>query len=111
MANIVSTNNAVVAFADKNGIYGNNLILYHGLGLYTLYAHCSAFKVQKGDMVTSKEVVANTGKSGLALGDHLHFGILVQGVEVRPEEWMDAKWMKDNIFDILNNSKKMINKM
>jgi murein DD-endopeptidase MepM/ murein hydrolase activator NlpD len=39
--------------------------------------------------------------TGLALGDHLHFGILVQGIEVRPVEWFDRKWIKkfiDNVF-------------
>jgi hypothetical protein len=34
--------------------------------------------------------------------------VLIQGVEVRPEEWMDRKWMKDNIYDILNSAKKAI---
>jgi len=46
----------------------------------------------------------------LALGDHLHFGILVQGVEVRPEEWMDKGWMRDNIYEVIKSAKKMIDK-
>ena len=48
--------------------------------------------------------------TGLALGDHLHFGMIVQGVEVRPEEWMDKNWMKDNIFDIISSAKKIIDR-
>ncbi len=109
-AKIKTQNSGLVVFADPNGIYGNNLIIYHGLGLYTLYGHCSNFLVNKGDRVKAGQVIANTGSTGLALGDHLHFGVLVQGVEVRPEEWMDRSWMKTNVFNILKTSKKMINR-
>jgi len=109
-AKIKTQNSGVVVFADPNGIYGNNLIIYHGLGLYTLYGHCSNFLVNKGDKVKAGQVIANTGSTGLALGDHLHFGVLVQGVEVRPEEWMDKSWMKTNVFNILKTSRKMINR-
>ena len=109
-AKIRTQNSGVVVFADPNGIYGNNLIIYHGLGLYTLYGHCSNFLVNKGDQVKAGQVIANTGSTGLALGDHLHFGVLVQGVEVRPEEWMDRSWMKTNVFNIIKTSKKMINR-
>ncbi len=109
-AKIRTKNKGVVVFADPNGIYGNNLIIYHGLGLYTLYGHCSNFLVNKGDLVKAGQVIANTGSTGLALGDHLHFGVLVQGIEVRPAEWMDKSWMKKNIFDIIKTSKKMIDR-
>ena len=85
-ADITSNNLSRVAYADFNGIYGKMPILYHGLGLYSLYAHCSEINFNVNDIVEPNMVVAKTGKSGLALGDHLHFGILVQGVEVRPEE-------------------------
>ena len=109
-AKIRIKNSGTVVFADPNGIYGNNLIIYHGLGLYTLYGHCSNFLVNKGDSVKAGQVIANTGSTGLALGDHLHFGVLVQGVEVRPEEWMDRSWMKTNVFNIIKTSKKIISK-
>ena len=59
-------------------------------------------------MVKPGDIIANTGKSGLAFGDHLHFGILVQGVEVRPEEWMDKKWLNDNIYEIIKSAKKVM---
>jgi murein DD-endopeptidase MepM/ murein hydrolase activator NlpD len=107
-AKIKTQNSAKVVYADLNGIYGNNLIMYHGLGLYTLYGHCSNFLVNVGDEVKKGQAIANTGSTGLALGDHLHFGVLVQGVEVRPAEWMDKSWMKTNVFDIIKSAKKMI---
>ncbi len=42
------------------------------------------------------------------MGDHLHFGILVQGIEVRPIEWLDKKWIKDNIDKIFKDADKII---
>jgi len=109
-AKIRTKNNGVVVFANSNGIYGNNLIIYHGLGLYTLYGHCSSFLVNKGDQVKAGQAIANTGSTGLALGDHLHFAVLVQGIEVRPIEWMGKSWMRKNIFDIIKASKKLIDR-
>lgn len=109
-ANIVTSNDATVVFAAQNGIYGENLILAHGLGLYSLYGHCTNFMVKEGEKISKGSVVATTGRTGLALGDHLHFGILVQGIEVRPEEWMDTSWLKDNVFGVLDSAKKIIDR-
>ncbi len=110
MADILITNPGVVVFANYNGIYGNNLIVYHGLGLYSLYGHCSSILAQKGTIVDKWDAAAKTGATGLALGDHLHFSILVQGIFVRPAEWMDKKWIQVNITDIINGAKKIIDK-
>ena len=110
MAPIKPQNGGEVVFADFNGLYGNMPIIHHGLGLYTLYGHCSSLAVSKGDEVTPREVIAHTGKSGYAMGDHLHFGVLVQGIEVRPQEWMDKRWIKLNITKIIDMAKKMIDK-
>jgi len=109
-APIISKNGGKVVFADYNGLYGNNPIISHGLGLYTLYGHCSSLDVEKGDIVSPNTKIANTGKTGYAMGDHLHFGVLVQGIEVRPQEWMDKKWMKLNIGNVIKNAKKIIDK-
>jgi murein DD-endopeptidase MepM/ murein hydrolase activator NlpD len=66
--------------------------------------------VTEGDDVRRNEVIAKTGKTGLALGDHLHFGVLVQGIEVRPVEWMDAHWIKDNITTVFDQARRMIDR-
>lgn len=108
MASIVSSNAGVVVNDEDNGIYGNMPMIDHGLGLYTLYGHCSSILVRNGDHIAAGTVVAKSGKSGLALGDHLHFGILVQGVEVRPEEWMDKKWIRDNVEKVFKEADKII---
>lgn len=108
MAPIKTQNGGHTVFADYNGLYGNMPILSHGLGLYTLYGHCSSVEVATGDEVAPNSVIAKTGKTGYAMGDHLHFGVLVQGIEVRPQEWMDKQWMKLNIDDIIKSAKKII---
>ncbi len=108
MAPIVSSNSGEVVFADDNGIYGNMPIIDHGLGLYTLYGHCSTIAVKEGDQIRAGEIIAKTGMTGLALGDHLHFGILVQGIEVRPIEWLDSKWIRDNIDKVFNDANVII---
>ena len=107
-APIRASNPGKVIFADYNGIYGNMPLISHGLGLYTLYGHCSTLLVRRGDWVRAGQIIAKTGNSGLALGDHLHFGVLVQGIEVRSSEWMDKRWIKLNITKILQEAKRII---
>jgi murein DD-endopeptidase MepM/ murein hydrolase activator NlpD len=108
MGPITSSNGGNVVFSQPNGIYGNLPIIDHGFGLYTLYGHCSEVHVQKGDIAALGQQIAKTGLSGYAMGDHLHFGILVQGIEVRPEEWMDTKWIYDNITSVIESAKVII---
>jgi len=105
MGSIKATNGGKVVFSQMNGIYGNLPIVDHGFGLYTLYGHCSDVHVQEGDSVTDGQEIAKSGMSGYAMGDHLHFGVLVQGIEVRPEEWMDTKWIYDNITSVIESAK------
>ncbi len=109
-APITTRNKGEVVFAQPNGIYGNLPIVHHGMGLYTIYGHCSSFAVAEHDQVKNGTVLGYTGKSGLALGDHLHFGILVQGVEVRPAEWMDNTWMLRNIRTIIKQAIQIIDR-
>ena len=110
MAKIKPQNSGDVVYADYNGLYGNMPIIHHGLGLYTLYGHCSSLNVANGDSIRAKAQIANTGKSGYAMGDHLHFGVLIQGIEVRPAEWMDTQWMKLNISNVIKDAKEIIDR-
>ncbi len=105
---IIAPNNGVVIFAAPNGIYGNMSVIYHGLGLFTLYGHCSSFLAKEGELVAKGQPVAKTGVSGLAFGDHLHYGVLIQGVEVRPLEWFDANWIKLNVTKVIEEAKQII---
>jgi murein DD-endopeptidase MepM/ murein hydrolase activator NlpD len=90
-------NTGVVAFAGPLTIYGNTVIVDHGLGLQTLYAHLSSIDVKAGDKVTKGQSLGRTGATGLAIGDHLHFEVLVAGMSVTPLEWWDAKWIRDRV--------------
>jgi murein DD-endopeptidase MepM/ murein hydrolase activator NlpD len=94
---IEAANSGTVAFAGDLGIYGNCVMIDHGLGLFTLYGHLSSIEVKVGDEVKAKQVLGKSGQTGLAAGDHLHFGVYLDGVAVLPVEWWDAKWINDNI--------------
>lgn len=96
-ADVPAANSGRVIFAGEQGIYGNLLVIDHGLGLMSLYSHLSEIAARAGDVVQKGQIVGRTGSTGLAFGDHLHFGILVGGMEVTPLEWIDAKWIRDNI--------------
>jgi len=94
---IEAANAGTVVFAGDLGIYGNTVILDHGLGLFTLHGHLSSIDVKVGDAVTQRQVLGKSGETGLAAGDHLHFGVYLDGVAVLPVEWWDSKWIDDNI--------------
>jgi murein DD-endopeptidase MepM/ murein hydrolase activator NlpD len=94
---IPAANNGRVVFAEDMGIYGLTVILDHGFGLQTLYGHLSEISVSTGDMVSRGQTIGLTGETGLALGDHLHYGVYVAGVPVNPIEWWDAQWIDHRI--------------
>ena len=90
-------NDGIIVYADYLGIYGNCVMIDHGFGLMSLYAHLSSIEVELGQSIQRGQVFARTGQTGLAGGDHLHFSIYVQGVSVTPMEWWDAKWVRNHI--------------
>jgi murein DD-endopeptidase MepM/ murein hydrolase activator NlpD len=94
---VEAANSGAVAFVGDLGIYGNTVILDHGLGLFTLYGHLSSIDLKVGDPVKQRQIIGKTGETGLAAGDHLHFGVYLGGVAVLPVEWWDPKWINDNI--------------
>jgi murein DD-endopeptidase MepM/ murein hydrolase activator NlpD len=95
---VLAANNGVVLHAGNLGIYGNCVIVDHGLGVQSLYAHLSSMDVEVGDTVTKGQAIGRSGTTGLAAGDHLHFTMLVNGTAVNPVEWWDTKWMQDRVF-------------
>lgn len=94
---VPAANKGVVAFAAPLTIYGNTVIVDHGLGLMTLYGHLSSIGVKIGDAVNRGQELGRSGSTGLAIGDHLHYEVLVHGVSVTPVEWWDAKWIRDRV--------------
>ena len=94
---ILASNAGKVVFADELGIYGNTVIVDHGMGVQSLYAHLSSIGVKVGDDVRKEQELGRSGMTGMALGDHLHFTMLVHGQMVNPIEWWDPKWIEDRL--------------
>jgi len=96
-APITATAAGRVLFAGELGIYGNCVLLDHGLGVSSLYGHLSRIDVEAGASVTRGQALGLSGATGLAGGDHLHFAILVGGTYVDPLEWWDAGWIETHL--------------
>jgi murein DD-endopeptidase MepM/ murein hydrolase activator NlpD len=96
-APVPAANRGVVALARELGIYGNAVVVDHGYGLMTLYAHLSSIAVAEGATVERMQTLGTSGETGLAGGDHLHFSFLLHGLPVRPIEWWDTHWITDRL--------------
>jgi murein DD-endopeptidase MepM/ murein hydrolase activator NlpD len=96
-APVPAANDGVVAFAGPLGIYGNTVVIDHGLGVFSLYGHLSEVTVEKGQPVARGDRIGRTGATGLAGGDHLHFSMLVAGDFVDPLEWFDEQWIEEHV--------------
>ena len=94
---ILAANRGRVLMAQYFGIYGNAVLVDHGFGLMSLYGHMNDFAVKPGDTVQQGQLLGHSDTTGLAGGDHLHFSILLDGVQVDPREWWDAHWIHDRI--------------
>ena len=96
-APVPAANAGRVAYADFSGIYGNTVVLDHGMGLFSLYSHLSHMAVAPEQMVAKGDIIGKTGRTGLAVGDHLHFSVLIHHTFVNPLEWWDSQWVQNNI--------------
>ena len=85
---VVATANGVVGTAQPSGAYGNMIVIDHGFGLATRYAHLDSFHVKPGDRVRRGDVVGYAGATGRATGDHLHYEILVSGRQLNPLQFL-----------------------
>src|SRR5581483_10824932 len=94
---VEAANDGKVLWASDLGIYGNCIVLDHGYGLQSIYGHLSRIDVQVGNMVKKGQKMGLSGSTGLAGGDHLHFSMQVDGVQVNPVEWWDGHWIQDHI--------------
>ena len=94
---IAAANDGVVMMAEFFGIYGNTIVIDHGYGLLSLYGHMSSFAVKEGDPVKRGQIIGQSGATGLAGGDHLHFSMVLQGEQVDAREWWDPHWIQDRV--------------
>lgn len=103
-APVPSANSGTVVYARYFGIYGNAVVVDHGYGLQTIYAHLSSIDVKEQQTVERGDILGKTGETGLAGGDHLHYCTLLDGLAVNPVEWWDGHWIQDRIAKKLGNS-------
>lgn len=101
-APVPAANRGKIALIDTIGIYGKTIVIDHGFGLFSTYSHLSRVNVNLGDMVSKGDIIGNTGFTGLAGGDHLHFGMFVDHVFVDPLQWWDPTWIEHNVTSKLN---------
>ena len=94
---VAAANSGTVLLAKWLGIYGNCVIIDHGMGVQSLYGHLQSFDVKEGDTVNRGQTVGRSDSTGLAGGDHLHFTLLVGGQMVNPVEWWDSHWIADRV--------------
>jgi murein DD-endopeptidase MepM/ murein hydrolase activator NlpD len=94
---VAAANTGTVLLAKWLGIYGNCVIIDHGMGVQSLYGHLQSFDVKEGDKVTRGQILGRSDSTGLAGGDHLHFTMLVSGQMVNPVEWWDSHWIADRV--------------
>ena len=84
---VVAVNSGRVAFAGALPIRGNSVIIDHGGGVFSAYHHLASATVEEGQMAMRGDLIGFSGASGLATGPHLHWEIIVHGVEVDPVLW------------------------
>jgi len=89
--NIVAAASGRVAFAGTQGGYGRTIILDHGGGIMTLYAHNSQLMVSEGAQVSQGSVIAKAGSTGMSTGPHLHFEVRENGKYVDPMPWLKGQ--------------------
>lgn len=85
---ILAAESGTVVRASVYGTYGNCVIIDHGGGLMTLYAHCSGYNVVVGQKVARGDVIAYVGSTGRSTGNHLHFTVFINGATVDPGNYL-----------------------
>ena len=85
---IVAAASGTVIFAAVKGGYGNSIMIDHGGGMVTLYAHQSKFAVSTGESVKAGQIIGYVGSSGVSTGPHLHFEVRINGNPVNPAKYL-----------------------
>lgn len=94
---VLASNDGRVVYAAPLGIYGNCIVVDHGYALQTIYGHLSEISVKEGDTVKRGQLMGRSGISGMAAGDHIHFTMQLDGVQIDPKAFWDPHWIQDHI--------------
>ncbi len=94
---VQAANAGRISYTGELGYFGKTVIIDHGFGLTSLYAHLSEITGKVGDEVAAAQAIGRTGDSGFSLGEEVYFEIRMHGVPVSPNEWWDATWVSDHI--------------
>lgn len=103
---VKAANSGKVIYADRLGLYGNCVIIDHGYSLQSLYGHMSKLLVRVGDTVAKEQQIGVSGATGMAFGDHVHFSMMIAGVQVDPKEWWDEHWIHDRILSKIGSAER-----
>jgi septal ring factor EnvC (AmiA/AmiB activator) len=79
------------------GLLGKTVVVDHGCGISTVYAHLSETAINQGALVSKGDPVGRTGSSGLSVTEGVYFEIRVSGTPVTANEWWDETWVRDHI--------------
>lgn len=90
--NIYAPANGIVVFAGPLTVRGNATIIDHGWGIYSGYWHQSQIKVKLGDQVKAGQLIGLVGATGRVTGPHLHWEVVVNGVQVEPLDWLEQSY-------------------
>jgi murein DD-endopeptidase MepM/ murein hydrolase activator NlpD len=85
---VVATADGVVTYVGPRGLFGNLIVIDHGHGITTRYAHLEKTLVKKGDRVTRGKTIALMGNTGRSTGSHLHYEVRLNGVPVNPSRYV-----------------------
>ena len=91
--NVLATKDGIVITSTYSSSYGNYVVISHGPGNTTLYAHMSSRSVSEGDMVTQGQIIGVTGSTGISSGPHLHYEITENGSRVDPKQYLPG-WIQ-----------------
>lgn len=102
---IYATANGIVLESNRNGAYGNQVVVDHGFGYKTRYAHLSKSLVQPGQVVRRGEKIAEMGSTGRSTGPHLHYEVIFMGTAVNPLNYFHRDMSADELDEIIESAK------
>jgi hypothetical protein len=87
---VIASNSGIVGLAEYLPAHGNTVVIDHGQGIYTYYAHFKKITVKPGERVWKGQVIGTIGSTGVATGPHLHFSVSLHNLRVDPAQWLDG---------------------